>query len=47
MYEELEEIRQKCQSCTKCPLSQSRHNIVFSGGIPNSKLMLIGEAPGY
>lgn len=47
MYEELEEIKQKCQSCTKCPLSQSRHNIVFSGGIPNSKLMLIGEAPGY
>lgn len=47
MYEELEEIRQKCLSCTKCPLSQSRHNIVFSGGIPNPKLMLIGEAPGY
>ena len=47
MYEELEEIKAKCKSCTRCPLSQSRHNVVFSGGIPNSKLMLIGEAPGY
>lgn len=47
MYEELEVIKQKCQACTKCPLSQSRHNVVFSDGIPNSKLMLIGEAPGY
>lgn len=47
MYEELEEIKAKCNTCTRCPLSQSRHNVVFSGGIPNSKLMLIGEAPGY
>lgn len=47
MYEKLETIRQKCQTYTKCPLSQSRNNIVFSDGIPNSKLMLIGEAPGY
>ena len=47
MYEELENIRQKCNNCTKCQLSKSRNNIVFSDGIPNSKLMLIGEAPGY
>ena len=48
MFErELDEIKQKCLSCTLCPLSQTRTNIVFSGGIPNSKLMLIGEAPGY
>lgn len=47
MYEELEEIRNKCLSCAKCPLAQTRTNIVFSDGIPNSKLMLIGEAPGF
>lgn len=47
MYEELESIREKCLGCTKCPLSKSRHNIVFSDGIPNSKIMLIGEAPGF
>ena len=45
--EELEKIREKCLSCEKCPLGKTRTNIVFSGGIPNHKLMLIGEAPGY
>ena len=47
MYEELESIREKCFSCTKCPLSKTRNNIVFSDGIPNEKIMLIGEAPGF
>ncbi|MCM1265445.1 MAG: uracil-DNA glycosylase [Candidatus Gastranaerophilales bacterium] len=46
-YEQLEEVKQKCLNCNKCELSQSRTNIVFSDGIPNNKLMLIGEAPGY
>ncbi len=44
---ELEEVRQKCLKCQKCPLCKTRTNIVFSGGVPNNKLMLIGEAPGY
>ena len=47
MYEELENIYQKCLSCHKCGLGDTRHNIVFSDGIPNPKLMLIGEAPGF
>lgn len=47
MYEELENIRQTCATCYKCPLGKLRTNSVFSDGIPNSKLMLIGEAPGY
>lgn len=47
MYEELESLRQKCQTCQKCALAKTRNNIVFSDGIPNPKLMLIGEAPGY
>lgn len=45
--EQLEKVREKCLSCQKCPLGKTRTNIVFSGGIPNRKLMLIGEAPGY
>lgn len=45
--EQLESIKMKCLSCNKCSLTQTRTNIVFSGGIPNHKLMLIGEAPGY
>lgn len=47
MYEELEDIKEKCMSCEKCPLSKSRHSVVFSDGKPNPKLMLVGEAPGY
>lgn len=45
--EDLQDVKNMCQYCDKCTLSQSRTNIVFSGGIPNHKLMLIGEAPGY
>jgi len=47
MYEELEIIHNKCSVCEKCSLSKTRHHVVFSDGIPNPKLMLIGEAPGY
>ena len=45
--EKLKKVYEKCLSCQKCPLGKTRTNIVFSGGIPNHKLMLIGEAPGY
>ena len=47
MQNELDKIKEKCLSCQKCDLCKTRTNIVFSGGIPNTKLMLIGEAPGY
>ena len=47
MYEELENIYQKCLNCQKCILGKTRTNIVFSDGVPNPKLMLIGEAPGF
>ena len=47
MYEELEEIHKNCLACHKCRLGDTRSNIVFSDGIPNPKLMLIGEAPGF
>ena len=47
MYEELETIKKKCLECQKCPLSRTRTNVVFSDGVPNGKLVLVGEAPGY
>lgn len=47
MYEELDNIYQKCLNCHNCRLGETRHNIVFSDGVPNPKLMLIGEAPGF
>lgn len=46
MYTELEKLKQKCMLCQKCELCKTRTNVVFSDGVPNSKLMLIGEAPG-
>ena len=47
MFEELEEVKEECLKCKACPLSETRTNVVFSDGIPNSKLVLVGEAPGY
>ena len=44
---ELGKIKEKCLNCQKCDLCKTRTNIVFSDGVPNNKLMLIGEAPGY
>ncbi len=45
--EELEKVRERCLKCEKCGLCKTRTNIVYSGGVPNPKMMLIGEAPGY
>ena len=43
----LEKERIKCEHCQKCPLGKTRTKLVFSAGVPNNKIMLIGEAPGY
>ena len=45
--EELKEVKDLCELCNNCSLGATRTNIVFSDGVPNHKLMLIGEAPGY
>jgi len=34
-------------NCQKCDLARSRTNFVFGSGSQNSKLIFIGEAPGY
>ncbi|MBQ4472592.1 MAG: uracil-DNA glycosylase [Alphaproteobacteria bacterium] len=47
MFEELEKIRQQCAVCQKCPLGATRTKSVFSAGVPNNKIVLIGEAPGF
>ncbi len=40
------EIKKHCDSCTKCPLSQTRTNVVFGVGNPDAELLFVGEAPG-
>jgi len=47
MFEELEKVKASCLDCQKCALGQTRTKVVFSAGTPNSKIMLIGEAPGF
>lgn len=44
---ELEALKLECKQCRACALCESRTNTVFSDGALNSKIMLIGEAPGY
>ena len=43
----LREFFEEIKDCQKCPLAQSRTQIVFGEGPPNARLMFIGEAPGF
>ena len=43
----LGELKEKMSSFKGCDLYKSATNMVFSDGNPNSKIMLIGEAPGH
>lgn len=40
-------LQQKCENCHDCILGNTRNNVVFSDGNPDTaKIVLIGEAPG-
>ncbi len=41
-----EELEKECNACKKCPLGQTRTNLVFGTGNKNAELMFVGEAPG-
>lgn len=41
------EIRDQALSCTRCPLSATRTNVVWADGNLDSDLLFIGEAPGF
>lgn len=42
----LKEVEKAIAACQKCPLSQTRNNVVPGEGSPKADLMFIGEAPG-
>lgn len=43
----LEELKNKCKKCESCKLYETRNNIVFADGNPETaSMILIGEAPG-
>jgi len=41
-----EELRAEALDCTRCRLSQSRTHVVFSDGVVQARLVVVGEAPG-
>ncbi len=43
----LEALRSEASGCTRCPLAQTRTQVVFGVGDPNAELMFVGEAPGF
>jgi uracil-DNA glycosylase len=42
----LVEVYQEAAVCTKCPLAETRTNVVFGSGNADAELMFVGEAPG-
>lgn len=42
----LDDLRMRAESCTACPLSETRTRTVFGCGPSDARVMLVGEAPG-
>jgi DNA polymerase len=47
LSDELKTLREKVETCRKCPLGGTRKNAVFGEGNSKAGLMFVGEAPGY
>jgi len=45
-FESFEQLQEIALGCTKCPLSETRTQVVFGAGDPHAQLMFIGEGPG-
>ena len=39
-------LKATCNTCTRCGLCETRHNVVFGVGNEIADIMLIGEGPG-
>ena len=44
--EQMAQLLRECVGCQRCALADTRTNLVFGDGNPNSPIMLIGEGPG-
>ena len=42
----LESLRSRVVSCTRCPLHETRANVVFGEGDPKATILFVGEGPG-
>lgn len=43
---EMDELKAQCLQCRSCPLTQTRHNVVFGVGPAPSEIVFVGEGPG-
>jgi DNA polymerase len=39
-------VREIALTCTRCSLADTRKHVVFSDGVPNPRVLVVGEAPG-
>ena len=42
----MESLKQEILNCRKCPLAESRNNVIFGEGNTKAPIFIIGEAPG-
>ena len=42
----LEKLKSECLNCRRCPLCETRNNVVFGVGPENAEMLFIGEGPG-
>lgn len=42
----LQDLRRSVTSCRRCPLADTRRNVVFGEGNSRARLLFVGEAPG-
>lgn len=43
---DMEKLKQQCLQCENCGLAETRINVVFGVGNPESPLVFVGEGPG-
>ena len=41
-----DQLEQAAHGCTRCPLCETRTNVVFGVGPRNAQILFIGEGPG-
>ena len=46
MFNKWEDLVENCVNCQKCPLHETRTNVVVGVGNKNAKVLFIGEGPG-
>lgn len=41
-----ETLKRECLTCRRCPLCETRTNVVFGTGVPDAEVLFVGEGPG-